>query len=219
MAPVLKVREQDHRLQISLKRPDSFRSLKQGESISLDGVCMTLEGFDEGHLRFSAAPETLQITGWNLENLKGRTFNLERSLTLQSAVGGHFVTGHVEGRAKVKKITKQGESLIVQIRLPKKFKKFFWKKGFIALNGVSLTVNKIRGAVLELCLIPETLKRTNLSSLKEGDFLNFEADYMARPLVRENRVYMYLSWSIFLFLVIFCLSFFMALVFVLFFLL
>ena len=186
-SPVLQAELKGEIMGLSLKRPSSFQNLKEGESVSIDGLCLTLESFNEEKINFSLGPETLKITGWTLDKLKGKTVNLERSLTLQSAVGGHFLTGHVDGLALVKKIKKQAESLRVQIQMPKGFKKFFWKKGYIALNGVSLTINKTKGRILEIGLIPQTLKRTNLSAVKEGDLLNFEADYISRALAHNNK--------------------------------
>ena len=179
-SPVLEVKAQLNFIQLLLKRPSSYTSLKDGESVSVDGVCLTLEKFDKKTMAFGLGPETLKITGWTPKKLKNKVFNLERSLTLQSAVGGHLLTGHVDGLALVKQVKKQGESLIVQIQTPVKFKSFFWKKGYIALNGVSLTINELKGNNLELCLIPKSLKLTNLSHIKKGDLLNFEVDYMSR---------------------------------------
>ena len=149
----------------------------------MDGVCLTLESFGPKKMVFGMGPETLRATGWTARNLQGRLMNLERSLTLQKAVGGHLITGHVDGLAQVMSLKKQGESLIAKIKVPEDFSLFFWKKAYIALNGVSLTVNQADGPWLEICLIPKTLELTNLRELKKGSRLNFEADYMARPLI------------------------------------
>ncbi len=182
VSPALELFAENHHLRLALKRPAAFRSLKEGDSFCVDGVCLTLEKYNSKKMFFSAGPETLKITGWTAAGLKSKMFNLERSLTLQSPIGGHFVTGHVDGLALAKNIKKRGDSRIIQIQIPPEFKCFFWRKAYIALNGVSLTVNHIKGRVLELCLIPKTLKSTNLSSVKTGDLLNFEVDYMSRPL-------------------------------------
>lgn len=176
----LELKSTKHLIRLVLKRPASFDSLKEGESICVDGLCLTLEKFNAEKMVFALGPETLKIINWTPEKLKDKIFNLERSITLQSTIGGHLLTGHVDGLALVKQIKKQGESLIVQIQVPSKFKNFFWEKGYIALNGVSLTVNKVKDRTLELCFIPKTLKMTNLSYIKKGDLLNFELDYMSR---------------------------------------
>ena len=177
---VLKAKTQSGVIQLTVKRPSSYTSLKEGESINVEGLCLTLEKFNNKAMLFSLGPETLKITSWTPLKLKNKILNLERSLTLQIAVGGHLLTGHVDGLALVQKVKKQGSSVIFQIKIPKGFKAFFLKKGYIALNGVSLTVNNVKENILEICLIPKTLELTNLSHIKKGDMLNFEVDYMSR---------------------------------------
>ena len=204
----LEVKGGDSLLKLRLKRPDSFKNLETGESIAVDGVCLTLESFDEKSMCFDLGPETLKVTGWIAEKIKNKTFNLERSLSLGSALGGQILTGHVDDLAQVIQTQKQGESSLLTVELPKKFKDFIWEKGYLALNGVSLTVNKIKKTQVELCLIPETLKRTNLSLIKQGDSLNFEIDYMSRPIVSAfQNIYKKFSWLlvllVFLFFAIF----------------
>ncbi|MCZ0931802.1 MAG: riboflavin synthase [Oligoflexia bacterium] len=209
ISSVLEVREEDSLLKLVLKRPDDFKELQTGESIAVDGVCLTLKSFDEQSMSFDLGPETLKITGWTMENIKNKTFNLERSLCLQSAVGGQILTGHVDGLAQVIEARKQGESCLLTIQAPKKFKAFIWDKGYLALNGVSLTVNKTEKTKVELCLIPETLKRTNLSLIKEGDRLNFEVDYMSRPAVNAfQSLYKKIRWLFFVFACLFVFLFF-----------
>ena len=182
---VLKIKEQDSLLELNLKRPQSFEKLKIGESIALNGICLTLKSFDDQSMNFDLGPETLQVTGWTAEGLKNKVLNLELSLTLKDTVGGQILTGHVDGLAVVTQFKKQGESYFLTVQIPKKFKKFIWEKGYLALNGVSLTVNKIKGTKVDLCLIPETLKQSNLSLIKIGDSLNFEVDYMSRSSVQS----------------------------------
>ena len=200
---VLKVQERDSLLKLVLKRPDDFKELKTGESIAADGLCLTLESFDEQSMSFDLGPETLKVTGWTSEKIKNKNFNLEQSLSLQSALGGQILTGHVDDLAQVIQVQKQGESCLLTVQIPKKFTVFVWEKGYLALNGVSLTVNEIKKNNVELCLIPETLKRTNLSIIKEGDVLNFEVDYMSRSFVNVfQNLYKKIKW---LFTVLFCL--------------
>ena len=189
ICPVVSLKSQGSLIELILKRPTSYRALKEGESVSVDGVCLTLEKFDKKTMTFNLGPETLKITCWTVEKLKNKRFNLERSITLQSAIGGHLLTGHVDGLACVSYITKQGKSRIVKVKIPKQFTKFFLKKGYIALNGVSLTINQIRGRTLELCFIPKTLKLTNLSFVQLGDFLNFEVDYMSRLFINSFKIF------------------------------
>ena len=131
-------------------------------------------------MTFALGPETLKITKWNKKNLRDKNFNLEKALTFNQAVGGHFVTGHVDSVAKVLEYRKEGETAFLKVKLPPGFEKFFRKKGYIALNGVSLTVNEVADGNLNFCLIPKTLEKTNLPHLKTGDKVNFEVDYFAR---------------------------------------
>lgn len=178
----LKIEERENLLKLFLKKPSAFSDLKKGESIAVDGVCLSLVDFDGSGMSFDLAPETLKITGWKASWLKNKSFNLERSLSLQSALGGQILTGHVDGKALVQKIEKKGDSRLLFIEIPEEFKKFVFYKGYLALNGVSLTVNQVRDLKLEFCLIPDTLRRSNLSTVAEGDLLNFEIDYISRCL-------------------------------------
>lgn len=185
VSSVLEVQEQNSILSLTLKRPEDFKTLKTGESISVDGVCLTLRKFDDQSMVFDLSSETLKVTKWTAEKIKNKKFNLEQSLSLQSALGGQILTGHTDALAEVISYQKEGESCLLTVQVPKEFKEFIWKKGYLALNGVSLTVNKVKKNRSDFCLIPETLKRTNLSLLKKGDMLNFEVDYTARSFVNS----------------------------------
>ena len=98
---VLEVKEYESLLKLVLKRPDSFKELKRGESLAVDGACLTLKSFDEQSMTFDLGPETLKVTGWTAEKIKDKVFNLEPSLTLQDMIGGQILTGHVDGLAVV----------------------------------------------------------------------------------------------------------------------
>ena len=207
---VLEVKQSEFLFQLILKRPDSFKELKTGESLSVDGVCLTLKSFDKQSITFDLGPETLKITQWTNEKIKNKIFNLEQSLSLQSAIGGQILTGHVDGLAVVTQIKEKGESWLLTVQIPLKFKKFIWEKGYLALNGVSLTINKVKQLNIEICLIPETLKRTNLSLIEKGDKLNFEVDYMARSSIhaiqntyKKLKIFFIISLFLFFVLVLF----------------
>ncbi len=165
---------------ISITRPAEFNDLLPGHSICVNGVCLTVEKFDQHNMEFSLAAETLKVTGWNPENLMGLQVNLERSLQFGGRVHGHLVTGHVENIILIKSIDDLGGSRIITFELPKTSFKFVVPKGSVAINGVSLTVNDVDEDQFSVCLIPETLKRTNLGQLKAGDKVCFESDYMIR---------------------------------------
>jgi riboflavin synthase len=174
-------------IRIKVERPQSFDDIKLGDSISTDGVCLTVEKFDSQTITFALAPETLKVLNWKTSNaggLAGRKLNLERSLRFGDRIHGHLVTGHVDSLATVKKAQPEGESFFLDVEIKDTVLPYVWKKGSITLNGVSLTVNEIQKNVVSVCLIPETLKRTNLGDLKVGDFVNVEPDYMARAVLR-----------------------------------
>jgi riboflavin synthase len=167
---------------IDIKKPSNFEDLKAGDSIAVDGVCLTLEVFNDQIMTFTLGPETIRVTGWTLERVQTRAVNLERSLRLQDRIHGHLVTGHVDATAAVREAKWEGETLRLEIEIPQALSPFIWPKGSVAVNGVSLTVNKVANERFSVGLIPETLKRTNLKTLKAGDRVNLEADNIARGL-------------------------------------
>ncbi len=168
---------------IQVIRPNEFEDLHLGDSIAMDGVCLTVEAFDENQITFALAAETLRILNWSPANWLGKKVNLERSLRFGERIHGHLVTGHIDSLAEVLVAKPAGESFFLNVKVASSILPYVWKKGSIAINGVSLTVNEIKNSVVEVCLIPETLKRTNLGSLKPGQVVNIEPDYMARAAV------------------------------------
>ena len=170
---------------IIFKRPSSFTNLSVGDSVSVDGVCLTLENLKKDEMTFALGVETLSVTKWDSSSFENRFFNLEKALTLHQPLGGHLLTGHVDGRMKVLSSKKKQESLILKLEIPEGYLKFFCPKGFLALNGVSLTINQVRQNEMEVCIIPQTLKMSNLSQLKANDFCLFEVDYYARILIHH----------------------------------
>ncbi|MEQ1877935.1 MAG: riboflavin synthase, partial [Bdellovibrionia bacterium] len=143
--------------------------------------------FNEKEITFAVGPETLKVTGWlGPANLLTGTVNCERSLRFGDRIHGHLVTGHVDSVARVLKVDRFDQSLIFEIEVPENIAPLVWKKGSLALNGVSLTINEVAGSCASFCLIPETLKRTNLANLKTGNFLNLEADNYARGMLRQK---------------------------------
>jgi riboflavin synthase len=172
-----------YRIQVS--KPDFFEDLRLGDSIAVDGICLTVEAFDSLTITFSLAAETLRVLEWNPAQWLGKKINLERSLRMGDRIHGHMVTGHVDSLGFVVRADLEGESFMLDIIIQDSVRPFVWKKGSIAVNGVSLTVNEVVGDVLSLCLIPETLKRTNLGQLQAGSFVNIEPDYLARAIQRS----------------------------------
>lgn len=182
LEPVLRAQPKNDTLQIFVQRPATFDDIKRGDSIAVNGVCLTVEEFDAKEMQFTLGFETLQVTGWSADSLLKTPVNLERSLRLGDRIHGHLVSGHVDSTAETVSVEK-GESWILQFHLKNFDRKFTWPKGSITLNGVSLTVNSIQGSQLSVCLIPETLARTNLQNLKSGDVINVEYDLWAKAFV------------------------------------
>lgn len=182
--PCLHLKSSGNLLRVTFSRPSPWENLKEGDSVSIDGVCLTVEALLKNTMAFAIGPETLKITKWGKNSFQDKKFNLERALSLNQSLGGHFVTGHVDGLAQVIFYKKKEECREMTLQLPKEFQKFFWKKGYITLNGASLTVNDVKNGNIEITLIPKTLEKTNLSDLKEGDQLNFEVDLLARLFVQ-----------------------------------
>ena len=167
---------------LKLKRPTTFQDIKLGDSIATNGVCLTVEAFDDETMDFTLGPETLKITDWENVLSEASIVNLERSLRASDRMHGHMVSGHVDTMGSVKSFKELGDSWELWIDFPESFKPYIWKKGSVALNGVSLTVNEMDGLSFQVTLIPETLRITNLKVLKAGDSVCLEADMMARAI-------------------------------------
>ncbi len=167
-------------LRIWLQRPEQFNDLKAGDSICVNGVCLTVEVFDAQSIQFTMGKETLYILG-DLEKsfLAGHSFNLERSLRFGDRIHGHLVSGHAHSMGLVKHSQNTGVGWDLRVEVSKSVLKYIWPKSGITLNGVSLTVNSIDNNMVSVHLIPETVERTNLSQFLEGEHLCVEPDYLA----------------------------------------
>ena len=156
-----------------------FTKKEIGSSISCSGACLTLEKYNRNLSKFYISKETLSKTIFKTSK-KGDIINLEKPLKYGERISGHFVQGHVDTTAAVKKINLVGKSLQINFKLPKKFKKYLVQKGSITINGVSLTISKILIEGLQISIIPQTLKFTNLIHLKEKDVVNIEFDVLGK---------------------------------------
>lgn len=152
-----------------------------GDSISVNGVCLTISEIDKekGILSFDVSHETLQKTTLG-ELKKNDPVNLEPALTLQAPLGGHLVSGHVEGVGVIKKIEKIGNDLKIEISTPEEILKYCIKKGSIAVDGVSLTIVDLFSSSFTVVIIPHTAKMTTLRFKKAGDRVNLESDIIAK---------------------------------------
>ncbi|MBD5778449.1 riboflavin synthase [Pelagicoccus sp. NFK12] len=150
-----------------------------GDSIAVNGCCLTVVEIGEGVLSFDVLEETRRLT--NLRDIAvGSSVNLERSLRFDGRVGGHFVTGHVDGTGVIKTLRPEGKDVILEIEAPAGFEKYLVYKGCIAIDGMSLTVAKVEGRVVTIWLIPHTLEVTTIGERAEGDAVNLEFDLIAK---------------------------------------
>ena len=167
---------QSNRLYIEFDEK-KFNDIKLGDSISVNGICLTIEDIRDKHLIFYTSQETNSKTN---KFFCSQKVNLERSLLLGSRISGHFVFGHIDGIAKLIGIQHLDESQIWQFEIPHELLIYFAPKGSVAINGVSLTVNKVLKNSIEINLIPFTLEHTALRFNNLGDLLNIEIDMLAR---------------------------------------
>lgn len=159
----------------------SLDSVCVGESIAVDGVCLTVVGITPEGWRFDLSEETLERSRFKCLRV-GEKVNLERAIPANGRFSGHFVAGHVDGLGRVVSFEMQGEFAELQIEIPKPLIRYCAGKGSIAINGVSLTINSLAPPAIYASIVPHTLTVTNLGDLKVGDFVNLEVDMIARYL-------------------------------------
>jgi riboflavin synthase len=157
--------------------------VKPGDSVSVDGVCLTASEADGKRISFDVVAETLSRTTLGKARA-GRRVNLERALELGERLGGHLVQGHVDGTVRVLRIDRRGKDWRVRFGLPAPLARYVAEKGSVAVQGVSLTVASVSAGGFEVALVPETLARTTLGGLSTGDEVHVEADLVARYLER-----------------------------------
>lgn len=174
-------REGGLRLVIATSKLD-LGDVQLGDSIAVNGVCLTVVAHSDSLFTVDVSRETLNCT----EGLGaiGAPVNLEKALRLSDRLGGHLVSGHVDGVGEVMEFTDLGESWQLVVRAPQALAKYIAVKGSITVNGVSLTVNRVRGRRFSINLIPHTLMMTNLKVLSKGSRVNLEVDLIARYVER-----------------------------------
>lgn len=177
------LRRTDQTVQLLVKAPRTSARARTGESISVNGCCLTVTAHREGQCMFDLLAESLERT--NFGRLKpGSPVNLERALRVDGRLGGHFVQGHVDCTAEVIAIEEKGPDLRLDIALPPEFARYVVYKGSIAVNGVSLTVARADQKQFSVWVIPHTLENTNLGEVEVGDLVNLEFDILAKYVER-----------------------------------
>jgi riboflavin synthase len=183
------IKERDGIRSFKIACPSSFISgIEIGASVSVDGVCLTVVAIERAHLRFDCVGETLRVSTLGLISV-GDKVNLERSLRVGDEIGGHNVSGHVDGTGTIERIDVTNGNWEIYVRVGPDVSPFIFRKGSICLHGVSLTVALVdrKEGVFKVSLIPETLRRTNLGTRRVGDLLNIEIDRASQVIVETLR--------------------------------
>lgn len=165
-------------IQIKLAR-SIFSGIKKGDSLSVNGACLTITKVLKDTVEVQMIDETLNRTNLGLLE-KGNRVNVERSLKVGQRMEGHFVLGHIDGTGVIYDIEKHATETKFWIKVPKRLARYVVEKGSVALDGISLTVVDSKKTIFSVCLIPHTLKVTNLSSKKVGDLVNVETDILGK---------------------------------------
>ncbi|ADG71609.1 riboflavin synthase [Brachyspira murdochii] len=168
---------------ITIEASKIFDDLHLGDSVAVNGTCLTVSSFDNKIFNADVTQETLNRT--NLGSLKnGSRVNLERAMTLSGRFGGHIVSGHIDGVGSIKSMKKDDNAIILTIEVPRQLMKYIVEKGSVAVDGISLTVASLTDNTFSIAVIPHTLKETVLYYKKEGDKVNIENDVIGKYVER-----------------------------------
>jgi len=174
-----------NRQEIIIEASDEILQLGIGESLAVNGVCLSITKKEKTRISFDLSGETLQKTTLGACR-RGDTLNLEKPLILNAPISGHFVSGHIDGTEKLlKTIAAKGEKRMV-FSLSKTLRPYFVEKGSVAVNGVSLTLTEVSSSFFEVTIIPITLKETNLGGLKKGAPVNVESDMLGKYVYNQS---------------------------------
>ena len=156
-----------------------LEDVKLGDSIAVNGACLTVVDFEPSRFSVELAPETLKRTSFG-SWAPGRQVNLERHLAVSDRLGGHIVQGHVDATGRITSLKPEGECVIFRVASPKRLMPYIVEKGFVAVDGISLTVVKRGASSFTISVIPYTLENTNLKGKSAGDRVNLEVDIVAK---------------------------------------
>ena len=185
---VISIKEKRDLSQISINTQNILKSAKIGDSISINGTCLTITSIKDSFFTSDIVKETIQKT--NLKYIKIDDYvNLERSMRSDSRFDGHIVQGHVEGVAVIESIKKDKDSLILKVKVPNELAMYCIHKGSIAINGVSLTIASIEKNHIDIWIIPHTLKCTTFGKINNGDYVNIETDIIAKYIQKFQNTY------------------------------
>ena len=181
-APILSIEERDGVRCFTIDLTGFDDGLEIGASVSLDGVCMTVVGIESGRVGFDAVEETLERTTL-ADRSNGDVLNVERSLRLGDELGGHMLSGHVMCTAEILERAEVGEGVDLRISIPDEVRPYILEKGYVAVDGMSLTVGRVDDSGFDLHIIPETLRVTTIGQKEVGGSVNIEVDSQTQAIV------------------------------------
>tara|TARA_B100002019_G_C21016864_1_gene472760 strand:+ start:109 stop:699 length:591 start_codon:yes stop_codon:yes gene_type:complete len=161
--------------------------LSLGDSVAVNGTCLTVSSIENHIVMFELSSETIEKTNLGLLTNKSMV-NIELPLTLNKLISGHLVSGHIDMVVEIVSIKTDGECLNIVIQMTEAMRPFIVQKGSITVDGVSLTVNKITDSTIDLMIIPHTFKNTTMKYYKEGQTVNIELDYIAKYIVNMSNI-------------------------------
>jgi riboflavin synthase len=175
------IEEVNNSFVIKIEVSNLLINISNGDSIAVNGTCLTAVNVESNIFSFDLSPETMKLTSFKSLR-KGDLVNIEFPLTLNKFISGHITTGHIDTVAIIKTLLKDTESWFIQIKIDKIYLKYIVHKGSICIDGVSLTVNKVDGDMIDLMIIPHTYENTIIKNYNVGDSVNIEVDYIAKHL-------------------------------------
>jgi riboflavin synthase len=178
-AKVSRIEHRGQEKSLILELPPHLTEVQLGDSININGVCLTVVQKNEQRIELDLSSETLQKTALR-ELREGDQVNLERALRLTDRLGGHIVTGHVDGIGEIVEKREEGDFLQLKIRVPESVSRYVVQKGSIAIDGISLTVNEYQEGEIRMTLIPYTIEKTTLRQKRVGDRVNIEGDILGK---------------------------------------
>ena len=181
-APILSVEGEDGVRCFTVDLPGFDGNLEIGASVALDGVCMTVVAIDSGKVGFEAIDETLDRTTL-AEKVIGDLLNVERSLRMGDELGGHLLSGHVMCTAEILDKAEVGEGMDLRVSMPDEARSYVLEKGYVAVDGMSLTVGRVEESGFDLHIIPETIRVTTIGQKSVGDKVNIEVDSQTQAIV------------------------------------
>tara|TARA_B100000035_G_scaffold174633_1_gene148992 strand:- start:735 stop:1355 length:621 start_codon:yes stop_codon:yes gene_type:complete len=185
-SPIINIEQKDIVRSLTLNLEGFVMGLEIGASVSLDGVCMTVVSIDGNLVTFDAIEETLNRTTLGKLGV-GSLVNIERSLKMGDELGGHIISGHVLTTAKILQIVNKGEGIDMMIENPPEVNQYILEKGYISIDGMSLTIGKVSEDNFSLHIIPETLRITTIGQKNIGDYVNIEIDSRTQAIVDTIR--------------------------------